>query len=105
MREVRRDVIAAAKAKALVWLGDTLYDVAAGWRSFPLDGSQGSSRFGGYGDQFDAATTSPGWDTVALIASTGTKALLLAADGRPIREVNRSYYHAEAYRYPLVLCT
>ncbi len=39
------------------------------------------------------------------MASIGTKGLLLASDGRLIREVNRSYYQAEAYRYPLVLCT
>jgi hypothetical protein len=39
------------------------------------------------------------------MASTGTKSLLLASDGRLIREIDRSYYHAEAYRYPLVLCT
>ncbi|MBE1468219.1 hypothetical protein H4W33_007231 [Kibdelosporangium phytohabitans] len=42
---------------------------------------------------------------VALIASTGTKALLLASDSRLIREVNRSYYQAGVYRYPLTLCT
>ncbi|MGA6162562.1 hypothetical protein [Amycolatopsis magusensis] len=105
MREVRREVIAAPQAKALVWIGDTLYDVAAGWRPFPLDGSTGSSKFSGYGGQFDAATISPAGDVVALIASTGTKALLLASDGRLLREVNRSYYQAEAYRYPLTLCT
>jgi len=35
----------------------------------------------------------------------GTKALLLEPGGKFIREVNRSYYHAEAYRYPLALFT
>lgn len=98
-------MIAVAGAKTLVWVGGTLSDVSAGWRSFPLDGSSGSSKFSGYGDQFDAATVSPRGDVVALTASTGTKGLLLASDGRLIREVNRSYYHAEAYRYPLALFT
>lgn len=105
VREVGREVIPAAGARTLVWLGGTLYDVAAGWRTFPLDGSPGSSRFSGYGKRFDAATVSPRGDMVALIASNGTKALLLASDGRLIREVDRSFYHADAYRYPLVLCT
>lgn len=45
-------------AKALVWVKGRLYDVAAGWRSVPVDGSSGSSRFSGYGDPFDAATWS-----------------------------------------------
>jgi hypothetical protein len=71
MREVRRDVIAVAGAKAPVWVGGRLYDVAAGWRSVPLDGASGSSRFSGYGSQFDAATVSPRGDIVALLASTG----------------------------------
>lgn len=105
VREIHRDVIAVADAKALVWVGGRLYDVAAGWRPVPLDGSSGSSRFSGYGDQFDAATVSPRGDVVALMGSTGTKGVLLASNGRLIREVNRSYYHADAYRYPLVLCT
>jgi len=105
VREVHRDVVAVADAKALVWIEGRLYDVAAGCRSVPVDGSSGSSRFSRYGNQFDAATVSPRGDVVALMASTGTKALLMAPDGRVIREVNRSYYRADAYRYPLALCT
>lgn len=99
------NVIPHKGAKALVWLDGTLYDVAAGWRSIPLDGSPGSAKFGEYGPQFDAAVAAPKGDVVALVASTGTKALLLAPDGRIIRELNRSYYQAEAYRYPLALWT
>jgi hypothetical protein len=47
----------------------------------------------------------PAGDVVALVMSTGTKALLLEAGGKVIRELNRSYYCAEAYRYPLALFT
>lgn len=88
-----------------MWIRGELYDVAAGWRSIPLDGASGSRRFIAYGNQFDAAVVSPRGDVVALMASTGTKCLLLASDGRPIREVNRSFYQADAYRYPLDLFT
>lgn len=49
--------------------------------------------------------TSPAGDLAALLQTTGTKGLLLKADKRLLREVNRSFYHAEAYRYPLVLFT
>jgi hypothetical protein len=42
---------------------------------------------------------------VALLAGTGTKGLLLDADGELIREVDRSFYQADAYRYPLALFT
>lgn len=105
VREVRRDVIAAVGAKTLVWTGGQLYDVAAGWRSFPLDGSVGAARSSGYGDEFDAVTVSPRGDVIALVASTGTRGVLLTPDGRPIREITRSHYQASAYRYPLALCT
>jgi hypothetical protein len=67
VREVRRDVIAVAGAKALVWVGGRLYDAATGWRSFPLDGSPGSSRFSGYGNQFEVATVSPDGDVVTVV--------------------------------------
>jgi hypothetical protein len=50
-------------------------------------------------------TVSPRGDVVALLASTGTRGLLLGSDGRLIREVNRSSTHANAYRYPLALFT
>jgi hypothetical protein len=53
----------------------------------------------------DAASVAPNGDVVALVQSTGTKGLLFDADTRLIREVDRSIYHAEAYRYPIALFT
>jgi hypothetical protein len=35
--------------------------------------------------------------------ATGTKALLLEPGGKVTRELNRSFHHAQAYRYPLAL--
>lgn len=102
MREIGRIEIDAA-ARSLVWVGDGLFDVAAGWRRFPLDGSAPKARYSAYGPGFDAAVMSQAGDLVALLQTTGTKGLLLDADGRLVREVNRSFYHADAYRYPLVL--
>jgi hypothetical protein len=45
---------------------------------------------------------------VGLVQTVGTKALLLDGGrhyGRVLREVDRSYYHADAYRYPLAMFT
>ncbi|QBS43556.1 hypothetical protein [Nocardia sp. CS682] len=98
-------MVAVEGAKALIWTDEGLYDVAAGWRSIPLDGSSSSSRFSGYGAEFDATTVSPLGDVVALVASTGDTGLLLRPDGELIREINRSDYCADAYRYPLALYT
>jgi hypothetical protein len=96
---------AAPGARSLVWHDGGLVDVAAGWRRYPLDGSAPVSRYSQYAPGFDAAAMAPTGDIVALVASTGTKALLLEPGGKVIRELNRSYYCAEAYRYPLALFT
>jgi hypothetical protein len=97
--------LTAPGAESLVWPDGALVDVAAGWRRYPLGGSVPVSRYTEYGPGFDAVVIAPAADVVALVRSTGTKALLLEPGGKVIRELNRSYYHAEAYRYPLALFT
>lgn len=97
--------LAAPGARCLVWHDGAVVDVAAGWRRYELDGSAPVSRYSGYGPGFDAAVMAPAGDVAALVMSTGTKALLLEPGGRVIRELNRSYYCAAAYRYPLALFT
>jgi len=87
----------------MAWMGDRLVDVADGWRS--LYPGLLERRFAPYGDPFDAAVTAPAGDVCALVASAGTKGLLLGPNGQIVREINRSYYQAEAYRYPLALFT
>jgi hypothetical protein len=101
VREFRRVDLPVQGARALAWLGGDLYDVADGWRRLPLDGSTSESRYSRYGPQFDAVVVALDEGLVALVASVGTKALLLGRDMAIVREVNRSFYHAEAYRYPL----
>lgn len=105
MREISRVELSAPGARSLVWHDGVLVDVAAGWLSYPLDGSRPVRQYAGYGPGFDAAVVAPTADVVALVASTGTKALLLEPGGRIIRELNRGFYHAEAYRYPLAMFT
>src|SRR6185437_7911145 len=105
MREISRLDLAIPRARTLVWHDGVLVNVANGWTSYPLDGAKPTSRYSGYGHGFDAAVMAPGADTVALVASAGTKALLLEPGGRVIRELNRSFYYADAYRYPLALFT
>jgi hypothetical protein len=99
VHEVRRESI-TTEARTLVWLKDQLYDIAAGWR--PVGGQ---STFASYGKYFDTAVAAPNGDFVALMASPHTMALLLEPPGVPVRQVNRGYYAAEAFRYPLALFT
>lgn len=105
VREIGRVELAASGARALAWVDGELYDVAAGWTHYPLDGSPPRRRYSGYGPGFDSALVAPAGDVVALLSGAGTKGLLLDPGGSLIREVNRSYYHADAYRYPLALFT
>lgn len=76
-----------------------LVDWAGGGRRFALDGTI-IDRLVSYAYSFDAASISPSGEFVALIARTGTKALLLRR-GEIVRQLNRDFYHAEAYPYPL----
>ena len=105
MRESQRIELPARDARALAWVGGHLFDIAAGWTEYPLDGAMPTSRYSGYGPGFDAASVAPKGDVVALVQSTGTKGLLLDRGTNLIREVDRSYYHAMAFRYPIALFT
>lgn len=89
--------------RSLCWRGDELVDWAAGGHVYRLDGSF-SPRHVNYAYRFDAAVCSPCGRFAAIYEKLGTKALLLD-DGEVVREVNRSFYHAHVYEYPIVLWT
>ena len=93
----------AKNAGSLLWMQGDLYDVAQGWRR--VGGTQESGvQWAAFGN-FDIAARSPREDLGSLVDSDGTKALLLEPGGRVVRELNRSWYCASAYRFPLVLLT
>lgn len=81
------------------WLGDSLVDWTSGGQQYGIDGTkrEGSSHACAYG--FDASLTSPDGQYVFVYHRLGTKGLLLR-NGTLLREVNRSYYHADSYEYP-----
>jgi hypothetical protein len=93
--------IPAHDIASLVWRGDTLVDWVRGGAVFHLDGKCQEARVA-WGHPFDAACATPdGWFAV-VYERVGTKALLLR-DGRILRELNRSYYQAKAYEYPICI--
>lgn len=77
---------------SLVWDGDELVDWAGGGTRYSLDGTSVSARIF-YAYPFDAAVASPSGKYTAIYTKRHTKALILR-DGKLLREVNRSYYHA-----------
>jgi hypothetical protein len=86
---------------SLSWRDDELVDWVGGGRRFSLGGvEQRASVY--YAYKFDAATSSPDGRFAVIYQRLGTKALLLE-DGKLVRELNRSYYCADAYEYPVTL--
>ena len=67
---------------------------------FELDGSVHGPTIN-YPYRFDAAVSSPSGKFVAIYERLGTKANILGPD-ELFREVNRSYYHAHVYEFPIL---
>ena len=91
--------VSKGKVASLVWHGDELIDhLGAGGRIWTVDGTERPIRVG-WGYKFDRAIASPSGHYTALLHTLGTKGVLLR-DGKFVRELNRSFYHADAYEYP-----
>ena len=91
----------ATGIRSLCWRGDQLVDWVGGGRTFASDGTERPARVK-YSYRFDAATASPDGGFAVIYERLGTKGLLLH-DGRIVRELDRSFYHAGAYEYPVAL--
>ncbi|WP_432284693.1 hypothetical protein SLT36_23660 [Aminobacter sp. BA135] len=101
MVEVRETRISVSGVRSLVWHGDVLVDWVAGGRQFTLDGKIQDSRID-CGYLFDASVTSPSGEFSAIYTRLGTKGLILRR-GEVLREINRSYHHADLYEFPVAL--
>jgi hypothetical protein len=88
-------------ANSLVWDGDDLVDVVGGWRRWDAAGTETPGRVS-WPYPFDQAVVSPSGRFHVIYAERGTKALVLD-NGRIVRELNRSFYHAADYDYPVAL--
>jgi hypothetical protein len=96
-----RQLIPAINVQSLTWHADTLVDLAGGGNVFHLDGRREASRMS-WAFPFDAACAAADRRFVVIYQRLGTKALLLR-DGKILRELNRSFYHAHVYEYPVCI--
>jgi hypothetical protein len=87
--------------KSLVWEGDELVDWVAGGRRFRLDGRVIEPNVR-YAFAFDAARNSPSGEFSVIYTRCATKGLVLQR-GKVLREINRSFYHAAVYEYPIAM--
>lgn len=106
MKVESEEIVVPAKAtKSLAWHGTTLVDWVSDGAGYELDGTLHRPLIS-HGDRFDAALVSPSGAFVAIYEKLGTKALLVrSSDGSLLRELNRSYYCADAYEYPIAFIT
>lgn len=101
MIEAKETRIPASGVRSLVWSGDMLVDWVAGGRRFTRDGEIGRSHvYYPYG--FDAAVSSPSGEFAVVYTRLGTKGLVLRR-GTFLREINRSFYWADSYEFPIAL--
>jgi hypothetical protein len=93
--------IAVQNTRSLCWTGDTLVDWVAGGRILHPNGAV-ERAYVFYPFRFDSAIASPDGEFVVIYEKLGTKGLVLHR-GQLVREINRSYYHAHVYEYPVAV--
>jgi hypothetical protein len=96
-----KTIIPAKNVCSLNWCGDTLIDWVGGGAAFHLDGRQSRSLVN-WAFPFDSAQSTGDGRFVVIYQRLGTKALLLR-EGKLLRELNRSFYHAHIYEYPICI--
>ncbi len=101
MIETKEFRITVSGVRSLVWSGDVLVDWVGGGRRFTRDGEVSQSRVN-YAYGFDAALESPSGEFAVIYTRLGTKGLVLQR-GKLLREINRSFYWAYAYEFPIAL--
>ncbi len=96
-----RQEISKKPAASLVWAGNTLVDWVGGGAVFHLDGRREDPRVR-WAFSFDAVRATADGRFAVIYQRLGTKALLLR-EGKLLRELNRSFYHADVYEYPICI--
>lgn len=102
MKEISRVSIPLeyeGQIKSLCWIGDFLIDYVGGNVGISLEGGITDPRVS-FTYRFDCAVATPDGNYSVIYERYGTKGLILHR-GDLVREINRSYYCANAYEYPV----
>lgn len=90
--------------KTIDWLNGDIVDWVSAGQLYSSDGQQRQIAKYHYAFGFDASITSQNGQYAFIYKRLGTKGLLLK-DGEIMREINRTYYHAEIYEFPAAFIT
>lgn len=97
---MQRQTIQTNNLSTLTWTNNCLIDWANLGRQFFPNGQVKEIGSYHFAFSFDSAITSTDGIYAVIYKKLGTKGLLLK-NGEILREINRSYYHAEVYEYPI----
>lgn len=105
--QIQHQTLDATGLQTISWLNTTtLVDWADGGRLYYLNGqrSGNDNTRHTFGFPFNRAITSADKHYAFIYNHLGTKGILLK-NGKQLREINRSYYHAGDYEYPAAFAT
>lgn len=85
--------------QTISWLGDDIVDWSRAGICYSLTGEKKQLNQYYFGYKFDTAINSPDGQYVFIYEKLSTKGILIK-NGEILREINRSYYHANVYEYP-----
>jgi hypothetical protein len=97
---MQRQTIETNNLSTLTWTNDCLIDWANSGRQYFANGQVKELGSYYFAFSFDSAITSEDGIYSVIYKKLGTKGLLLKK-GQILREINRSYYQAEVYEYPI----
>ena len=101
---MERKTITAGFLETICWLDDAIVDWASAGELYTLDGKKKQLGHDSYGFGFDGSIVSSDGQYAFIYKKLDTKGLLLK-NGELLREINRSYYCADAYEYPAAFVT
>ncbi len=101
---MKSQTITANYLRTICWKDDTIIDWAEGGQQYSLNSAK--KQLGKYHFPLscDSAVSSANGEYVFIYKRLGTKGLLLR-NGELVREINRSYYYAHAYEFPVCFIT
>lgn len=100
---IKRTKIKVETPQSLCWQNELLVDLSSGHKIYQLDGEVIQAPFR-ISYLFDSAKTNQDGSIAVIYQKLGTKGLIYK-NGEMLKEINRSFYQAHVYEYPVAIFT
>lgn len=101
---MQRQTLKTNNLQSMSWFNDTLVDWTNAGKQYFTNGQVREIGKYNYAFNFDSSIISNNGQYAVIYQKQGTKGLLLK-NGEILREINRSYYQADNYEYPVAFVT